>query len=72
MEAIKAVENGEKEKSWAGDSLFKTATQPLVFYMLLFSSLWEYHNPGGLYSQISSFLAHLCSICVFAITGMSN
>lgn len=72
MEAIKAVENGEKEKSWAGDSLFKTATQPLVFDMLLFSSLWEYHNPGGLDSQISCFLVRLCSVCVFAPSGVSN
>lgn len=62
MEAVKAAENGEKEKSWAGDSLFLPATQPLEFYTMLFGSLREYHDPGGLDAQMSSFVSCLCSM----------
>lgn len=65
MEAVKAAENGEKEKSWAGDSPFQTATQPLEFYTTLFGSLWEYRDTGGLDAQTSSFVSCLCSVTAY-------
>lgn len=68
MEAVKAAENGEKEKSWAGDSLFQTATQPTEFYTMLLV-VYEYHDPGGLDAQMSSFVSCLCSVTVYD-TGM--